>query len=102
YPATCELYTPSLHDALPISILKDDVESLAEDNEFYLYFNNENSYYTSYNVENHTKDMSDALAGCYEPVKYNYKTKTLQYNTEFRSEEHTSELQSRENIVCRL
>jgi|SRR5690554_175529 len=73
-------------EANPITgdtILKDDVESLAEDNEFYLYFNNENSYYTSYNVENHTKDMSDALAGCYEPVKYNYKTKTLQYNTEF-------------------
>src|SRR5690606_10037057 len=28
--------------------------------------------------------------------------KPLPLNTEFRSEEHTSELQSRENLVCRL
>src|SRR5690606_41512065 len=30
------------------------------------------------------------------------KTTAADANTEFRSEEHTSELQSRENLVCRL
>jgi len=63
--------------------LKDDVGPLAEGNEYYLYFDKEHSYYTSYNVENHTKDMSDAIGGSYYPVKYNYATKILQYNTEF-------------------
>lgn len=62
---------------------KDNIGPLAEDNEFYLYFNNQNSYYTSYNVENNIKDMSDAIGGCYDPVKYIYKTKKFQYNTEF-------------------
>lgn len=63
--------------------LADEINPLSEFNEFYIYFNNANSFYTSYNVENGTKDMSDAIAGCYDPVKYNYKTKTEQYNTEF-------------------
>jgi len=62
---------------------KDDVGPLAEDNEYYLYFNKENSYYTSLNAENDTKDMSDGLGGTYYPAKYNYKTKMLQHNTEF-------------------
>jgi len=63
--------------------LKDDVGPLAEDNEYYLYFDKENSYYTSYNVENNTKDMSDALGGCYYPVKYNYNSKKMRHNIEF-------------------
>src|SRR5690606_40871184 len=31
-----------------------------------------------------------------------YKTERLKENQRIRSEEHTSELQSRENLVCRL
>src|SRR5438874_7248339 len=60
-PATTEIYTLSLHDALPISI----------------------------------------IAG----LRRINKTEILQYNGTFlslRSEEHTSELQSRRDLVCRL
>lgn len=62
---------------------KDEIGPLAEENEYYLYFNKENSYYTSLNVENGIKDMSDAMGGTYYPIKYNYKTRTLLFNTEF-------------------
>src|SRR5690606_41391151 len=55
------------------------------------------------------------FSGCQAPVQLRYNSEffwcqapvQLWYNSEFswclaRSEEHTSELQSRENIVCRL
>lgn len=62
---------------------RDEIGPLAENNEYYLYFDKGNAYYTSLNFENEAKDMSDALGGTYYPVKYNYKTKTLQFNAEF-------------------
>src|SRR5690606_39759211 len=80
-PTTTELYTLSLHDALPIS---------AGD----LFVT------TSYPVIDLESGGSldgfiaalDALADLIIPV----------YGQDGRSEEHTSELQSRENLVCRL
>src|SRR5436309_15721869 len=60
-PAATEIYTLSLHDALPIST-------------------------------NHNSPF-----GC--AVIWGSSTRRQR---EFRSEEHTSELQSRENLVCRL
>src|SRR2546430_8455767 len=63
--ATTEIYTLSLHDALPISE-----------------FSEPNGYFRSDNfVSNET---------------------TFQYVIKERSEEHTSELQSQSNLVCRL
>src|SRR5690606_39537308 len=38
----------------------------------------------------------------YNEIFINGEKYTLQNDTYFRSEEHTSELQSRENLVCRL
>ena len=60
----------------------DEINPLAEDNAFYLYFDEVQSYYTSYNVENHQKDMSDAFAGSYSPLKYFYKKKAFQKNVD--------------------
>src|SRR5437660_9723572 len=68
YPATTEIYTLSLHDALPIYIagaLHDAVES------------REGSF--THRRDGYTADGIDV-----------------------RSEEHTSELQSRGHLVCRL
>src|SRR5690606_41610023 len=65
--ATTEIYTLSLHDALPIS------EEITED-------------------ENGLRRFK----------KYGGDKITKQEVWKDRSEEHTSELQSRENLVCRL
>src|SRR5207302_9478103 len=69
-PATTEIYTLSLHDALPILPVRglDDLH----------------------------RAVVLALAGRHED-------RNLQLGVRVgRSEEHTSELQSRENLVCRL
>src|SRR2546427_13010222 len=75
--ATTEIYTLSLHDALPISLV---AEALAR----------------------------AALAGAVENVRVNVQSlsepglgKSLLEEAD-RSEEHTSELQSQSNLVCRL
>src|SRR2546430_12624342 len=61
--ATTEIYTLSLHDALPISLA--------------------------------TRTAIEAIAPAETPVKSPSSSSS-------RSEEHTSELQSQSNIVCRL
>src|SRR5690606_40407263 len=43
-----------------------------------------------------------ALAGIGQVVEYRTQHAKHQHQDEQRSEEHTSELQSRENLVCRL
>src|SRR2546427_5337498 len=68
--ATTEIYTLSLHDALPISDHVDGVED--------------------------EEDIDQALACPDEDVRGEEPPKRR------RSEEHTSELQSQSNLVCRL
>src|SRR5207302_9065108 len=72
-PATTDIYTLSLHDALPISFLR-----------------------------GHAAAFLFSISEKYSP-----KRALLLHQARFgeyfsRSEEHTSELQSRENLVCRL
>src|SRR5207253_10722384 len=83
-PATTEIYTLSLHDALPIS---------------------------SSTVEFHTKEiLSLAIArSCMilEALSWSRRWMTESFEAKrwrnsARSEEHTSELQSRGHLVCRL
>src|SRR5690606_41458147 len=87
HTATTELYTLSLHDALPISVIS---RSITEDPR----------------PLTHTRPslppQVDAIT-----MKALAKSPADRYQTaaDFaaaRSEEHTSELQSRENLVCRL
>src|SRR5690242_21597019 len=71
-PATTEIYTLSLHDALPISGIPDSCQRVTFD------------------------AMLATLAAA--PAD----TQRLGMHLALRSEEHTSELQSHVNLVCRL
>src|SRR3712207_9351898 len=77
--ATTEIYTLSLHDALPIYVALELVEAHAgEDEDGRVLF------------VGHNPD--------FEQVVYDLTGARV----DFRSEEHTSELQSRQYLVCRL
>src|SRR3712207_9537056 len=75
--ATTEIYTLSLHDALPISLRGHAAVHLVRDS-----------------VENETT-VGTLMAAC-DAVYH------LASAVGVRSEEHTSELQSRQYLVCRL
>src|SRR5438477_5007058 len=77
-PAPTEIYTLSLHDALPIFLHEIGHVLIAE--------------------------MKLPVLGREEDAADTYATRRLllQVGTNFRSEEHTSELQSHVNLVCRL
>src|SRR2546430_17182733 len=68
--ATTEIYTLSLHDALPIYLCRGSD--------------------CQYRCLRGVNDGGETLYGCIHPHVAN------------RSEEHTSELQSQSNLVCRL
>ena len=61
----------------------DEVNPLLENNEFYLYFDKEQSYYTSENVENNIKDMSDAIGMSRYPIKYSFQQNSFQRDVEW-------------------
>src|SRR5690606_42063735 len=78
------IYTLSLHDALPIfQIIFDKSEGLKE-----------TSSAGKIGGADHQEEFSDLLLEDHDQCKHSH--------TNERSEEHTSELQSRENLVCRL
>src|SRR5258706_8220586 len=83
--ATTEIYTLSLHDALPILTWSDadDAATVLADIDFYGF-----SQCPGARLVHHWMDLGSAPAGRGEAVS--------------RSEEHTSELQSLTNLVCRL
>src|SRR5690606_42091795 len=85
--STTAIYTLSLHDALPISELPDDTDEpfVQEVNValFPVLVVNLHGNVPERTLITIARDLRDTLEG-------------------LRSEEHTSELQSRENLVCRL
>src|SRR5690606_41737241 len=87
-PATTEIYTLSLHDALPIyvTMYKDllTVEELE-------------SFQSLLRTTTFISCILNLVVGYFF-----YKYTRLDDEALLRSEEHTSELQSRENLVCRL
>src|SRR5438270_10387061 len=74
-PATTEIYTLSLHDALPIFAAGVTVDARA---------------------------LERRLAAAVPASRPTGASLTLAAHPESRSEEHTSELQSQSNLVCRL
>ena len=68
--------------------LADEINPLAEDNEFYLYFDKTKSYYTSYNIENNIRNSSDTYGMSFQPMLYNYFNKTFQQNVEIEKLYH--------------
>src|SRR5690606_39824939 len=93
---TPRLYTLSLHDALPIFGLHDRVLTGR------LLF----ALYEHTRIQPHTRiELEHATAGWrvrdHDPLRRQLIWR-IEREHIGRSEEHTSELQSRENIVCRL
>src|SRR5690606_40983413 len=97
YPAPTDIYTVSLHDALPIleqspvyGVLPyEPINALFSD-----YAHKKRFVWMPYNVKATYVADGDVL---------DFPTGSVLIKTFFyRSEEHTSELQSRENLVCRL
>src|SRR5690606_42089471 len=78
--ATTEIYTLSLHDALPISPRR----------------------WKRLRTMSNVLWLSGANGFVGSNVLLEVLRKTLDPTKPLRSEEHTSELQSRENLVCRL
>src|SRR3712207_8073256 len=78
--ATTEIYTLSLHDALPISEGRPVLCPIALDDAW--------------------REKVDAKGGPGDPSRALWRT--LQEKLVVRSEEYTSELQSRQYLVCRL
>src|SRR5690606_41450711 len=85
-PATTPIYTLSLHDALPISSLGLDLAPISEVRAMA-------GRVIEIRLSNPVPMLLQLLA---QPEL------TLSRGGAGRSEEHTSELQSRENLVCRL
>src|SRR5207253_7601646 len=98
-PATTEIYTLSLHDALPISVA--DVQSRAIFAELQIV-----------RADVHADLPDDLARGCIEDTHVTWlrirasiggiEQILFRMHCEARSEEHTSELQSRGHLVCRL
>src|SRR5438034_5629132 len=78
--ATTEIYTLSLHDALPISIATAGCSSARA---------------TSF-----SRQSGKSLSSAATTLQYLLSGETCR--TAIRSEEHTSELQSHSDLVCRL
>src|SRR5690606_41728952 len=85
--STHQLYTLSLHDALPIFTEWENGGTPYENPEGYERFN----------PINHVKDWRVPMLVIHGELDYR-----IPVSQGIRSEEHTSELQSRENLVCRL
>src|SRR3712207_6849804 len=83
--ATTEIYTLSLHDALPIS-MKSCVRS---------------NLVGADAVMGHQEPARQALVDRVDPIAAG-RPRHLAHQRQRRSEEHTSELQSRQYLVCRL
>src|SRR5438270_12946186 len=77
-PATTEIYTLSLHDALPIYVPR---RRIVDDSA--------------------PRGALDHLSGC-DALEFGIRRQVAGILHSQRSEEHTSELQSQSNLVCRL
>src|SRR3712207_7862232 len=99
-PATTEIYTLSLHDALPIwTFPVGDVSPVAAK----LLDVTERSLFKAVEqcrVGNRLGDVSHAVQAEVESEGFSIVRSLVGHG--IRSEEHTSELQSRQYLVCRL
>src|SRR5690606_41226666 len=99
--ADTDVYTCSLHDALPIlgqRYIKNSMDSMgfnARITRQFLGLSPEQNRHT-----NAISFMGNRGNILYQQP-YGYNTEEFDFS-KIRSEEHTSELQSRENLVCRL
>src|SRR5690606_40302903 len=90
-PAAPDTYPLSLHDALPISVAPRDADPVDPVGV---------SVYPLRTVA--TWDQATGVKVSPTGKKFKLATTQDKHPMDDRSEEHTSELQSRENLVCRL
>src|SRR5690606_42036303 len=100
-PASAGVSPRSLHDALPIYQRgkQDRAEEQAEGRRAAVAEDVEQL------LAGHGQDRVQGLHACRpssEPISRTKASSRLSWPLRSRSEEHTSELQSRENLVCRL
>ena len=120
--ATTEIYTLSLHDALPIlsilftvydrhknlkqekKILTLEQDMLRSQMNPHFLFNSLNSIklYIINNEKENAVYYLNKFAKLIRKILAASSEKEIPLSDELRSEEHTSELQSRRNLVCRL
>src|SRR5690606_41670778 len=93
-PATTEIYTLSLHDALPIFLFADDFA--------YKKITNLWETTTGPSVRNYIVETAQSVVQRCMLMTTDPGDLVFDPTCGSRSEEHTSELQSRENLVCRL
>src|SRR5690606_40916989 len=101
HTATTESYTLSLHDALPISDIKSDQmfqAALEQVDYFYVEVLAKNPEMKHIRKWSDFDTIEDGEIGAFLTLE----GVDAIGNDLTRSEEHTSELQSRENLVCRL
>src|SRR5690606_41637696 len=92
--ATTAIYTLSLHDALPISRLRRDADRLRRRADL-----SERRPFLGHGAaaqDHHLLHCADRDSFADQGIR------SRSEGASARSEEHTSELQSRENLVCRL
>src|SRR5690606_41495136 len=89
--APADIYPLSLHDALPISIYQEWLNI------------GDKTFVELFESEEYSKQMAEVNALQLKLRKdIELQMEKFMVGVPVRSEEHTSELQSRENLVCRL
>src|SRR5690606_41709911 len=99
---TTQLYSPSLHDALPISAPANTAEPTHLGKGLYRHLGFQRQPKTMDEQIHDHEDRANIMS-LIVPFQIRLQLK-LEASTSLhrpRSEEHTSELQSRENLVCR-
>src|SRR5947208_13286584 len=96
---TTEIYTPSLHDALPISENDVNGEAVARRHDLYSSVASTSAGGELKNCEVLLFGNSPAATG---DLRIGHGILKDAIDADGRSEEHTSELQSPDHLVCRL
>src|SRR2546427_12498339 len=86
--ATTEIYTLSLHDALPISGIRISPKAM--------------KMLTAYSWPGNVRELQNAIERAVVLKAGEMLAPAFNTTARSRSEEHTSELQSQSNLVCRL
>src|SRR5205807_6050550 len=97
-PATTEIYTLSLHDALPIWIGQRALERMILAAQGFLERLQARFEY----LDSSAVELAERLLAAHQVERGALLGRGLRHHQRSRSEEHTSELQSPCNLVCRL
>src|SRR5690606_40610142 len=101
-PASADIYTLSLHDALPILVVSHSRRLLLLEGAASSAISARPRVEQAVEKVGEGVDRDEDDADHQRAAEHRIHVGVLQRIGDVRSEEHTSELQSRENLVCRL